>query len=388
MQIEASGSAQWRFSQSSTSELWKTPGLFEGYGTKTTSRLQSFGGAVFGQIDWAITNRLHLLPGIRYNYDKKDVDYKRETYGGLETTDPALIALKNAVYTNQAFHTNAEESNVSGQLTLSFKASKRVNAFATYSNSYKPVGVNLGGLPTASGEILIDLARVKPEYVTHAEVGVKTSPTSRSTVNVVFHHTEIKDFQTLVQTAEIGVNRGYLANAERVRVYGLELDANVRASRYLSFNGALAYTDGKYVSFKNAPVPLEETGAPSAFKDISGGKLPGISEWAGSLGGDLSRSGTFLDHEGNFFLALDAYYRSSFSSSASPSIYLNVDGYALLNARIGFRTPEGVSAFLWARNLLDQDYFEQLLPAAGNAGQYAGVLGDQRTYGITLRYSF
>ncbi len=388
VQIEESGSAQWRFVQSSTSELWKTPGLLDGFGTKTTSRLQSFSGAAFGQIDWAITNRLHLLPGIRYNYDKKDLNYKRETYGGLQTTDPALLALKNAVYTNQAFKTNADENNVSGQLTLSFKASKRINTFATYSNSYKPGGVNVGGLPTASGEILIDLAHIKPEYVTHFEVGVKTTPTSRSMVNLVFHHTEIKDFQTLVQTAEVGVNRGYLANAERVRVYGLELDANVRASRFLSFNGALTYTDGKYITFKNAPVPLEETGGPSAFKDISGSDLPGVSKWIGTLGGELSHLGNFLEHEGLFFLALDGYYRSSFSSSPSPSAYLNIDGYALLNGRIGFRTPEGISAFIWARNLLDQDYFEQLLVAAGNAGQYAGVLGDQRTYGITLRYAF
>jgi iron complex outermembrane receptor protein len=28
-----------------------------------------------------------------------------------------------------------------------------------------------------------------------------------------------------------------------------------------------------------------------------------------------------------------------------------------------------------------------LLPAGGNTGQYAAVLGDQITYGITLKYS-
>jgi iron complex outermembrane receptor protein len=384
---EESGAAQWRFSQSSTSDLWETPGLFDGFGIRTTSALNTFGGAVFGQLDWAITDRLHLLPGLRYNYDRKAVDFDRQTYGGLETTDPALLALKNAVYTDQAFTAEAEESNLSGQLTLAYRVSGRINTFATYSNSYKPVGVNLGGLPTANGEVLTDLARIKPEYVTHAEIGIKTSPTPRSTVNLVLHNTDIKDFQTQVQTAEVGVNRGYLANAERVRVQGVELDATVRLKRYLSFYGALAYTDGRYVSFKNAPVPLEETGGPSAFKDISGGALPGISKWAGSLGGELSRLGTFLSREGNYFLAFDTYYRSSFSSSPSPSLYLNIDGYALLNARIGFRTPEGVSAFLWARNLLDKDYFEQLLPAAGNAGHYAAVLGDQRTFGVTLRYS-
>lgn len=384
---EESGSAQWRFSQNSTSALWKTPGLFDGFGIQTTSRLKSFGGAVFGQIDWAITNRLHVLPGIRFNYDEKDVDYKRQTYGGLQTTDPALIALKNAVYTNQAFTANVEENNFSGQLTLAYKASSRINTFATYSNSYKPVGVNLGGLPTASGEVLIDLARIKPEYVSHVEVGVKTTPTRRSTLNLVFHNTDIKDFQTQVQTAEVGVNRGYLANAERVRVFGVELDGNV-SFKHFSVYGAVAYTDGKYTSFKNAPVPLEETGAPSAFKDISGGDLPGISKWAGSLGAELTTGGKLLQQKGKYFVAFDTYYRSDFSSSASPSKYLNIDGYALLNARVGFRASEGASLFVWARNLLDQDYFEQLLPAAGNAGHYAGVLGDPRTYGVTLRYSF
>ena len=385
---EESGSAQWRFSQNSTSNLWKTPGLFDGFGIKTTSRLKTFSGAVFGQLDWAITKRLHVLPGIRYNYDQKDVDYDRKTYGGLETTDPALLALKNAVYTNQAFKVNVDESNFSGQFTLAFKATRHINTFATYSSSFKPVGVNLGGLPTASGEILLDLARIKPENVTHIEVGVKTSPSANSTLNLVFHNTDIKDFQTQVQTAEVGVNRGYLANAEKVRVFGVELDGNVRFNKHLSLYGALAYTDGKYAKFTNAPVPLEETGAPSAFKDISGGKLPGISEWAGSLGGEANISGRLIGQDGQFFLAVDAYYRSDFSSSASPSAYLNIEGYALLNARLGFRATNGLSAFLWARNLLDKDYFEQLLPAAGNAGHYAGVLGDPRTYGITLRHTF
>lgn len=388
VQTEESGSAQWRFSQSSTSALWKTPGLFDGFGTRTISRLKTLGGAVFGQLDWAIGEKWHLLPGLRFNYDKKDVDYKRETYGGLQTTEPALLALKNGVYTNQAFAFGVEENNFSGQLTLAYRASKQFNAYATYANSYKPVGVNLGGLPTANGVVLIDLAKVKPEYVTHVEVGVKTRPTPGSTLNLTVYNTDIRDYQTQVQTAEVGVNRGYLANAEKVRVKGVELDGNVRVTSNFTVNGALAYTDGKYVSFKNAPVPLEETGGESAFKDISGGVLPGISKWAGSLGGEISGAGKLFSQSGRYFLALDTYYRSSFSSSASPSVYLNIDGYTLLNARIGFRASNGVSILLWSRNMTNKDYFEQLLPAAGNAGQYGAVLGDPRTYGTTLRYTF
>jgi len=384
---EESGGAQWRFSQSSTSPLWETPGLFDGYGIHTHSKMTSFSGAVFGQLDWSITEKWHLLPGLRFNYDEKKVDFNRQTYGGLDTDDPALLALKKEVYSDQAFNANTDNTNLSGQVTLAYKANEQLNAYATFSTNYKPVGLNLGGLPTSNGEPMLELAKVKPEYVQHYEVGLKTRPSVNSIVNIAFYNTNIKDFQTQVQTAEVGVNRGYLANADKVRVRGAELDGSIQLNTIFSLYGSLAYTDGKYVSFKNAPVPLEETGGASAFKDISGGELPGISKWAGSLGGEVDLPGTFIGLSGKYFLAVDSYARSSFSSSPSPSKYLNVDGYTLLNARLGFQTPKGISFFVWSRNLLDKDYFEQLLPAAGNAGHYAAVLGDPRTLGITLRYA-
>lgn len=385
---EESGAAQYRFAQNTTSELWATPGLLDGYGIRTTSLLESVGAAVFGQLDWAITEKLHFLPGIRFNYDKKDVDYDRVAYGGLETEDPALLAIKRSVYSSQSFEASVEDQNWSGQATLAYSFNDKINAFGTFSTSYKPVGINLGGLPSANGQPLLEFAEVKPEYVVHYELGIKTSPSKVSSLNLVVHNTNIENYQTLVQTAEVGVNRGYLANADEVRVLGIEIDGNVRVSPFFSFNGALAFTDAIYVSFPNAPVPLEETGGESAFKDISGGRLPGVSKWAGSFGGEFAKPAKFFKKSGSFFLATDLFFRSEFSSSPSPSQFLNIDGYALVNARTGYRVSEGFSAFIWARNLFNQNYYEQLLPAAGNAGHYAAVLGDPATYGVTLRYAF
>jgi len=63
----------------------------------------------------------------------------------------------------------------------------------------------------------------------------------------------------------------------------------------------------------------------------------------------------------------------------------------LLNLRVGFRSDNGGwSGYLWARNVLDEQYFEQLLaaPAGNGAGHYGAVLGDPRVYGATLRFSF
>jgi len=391
---EESGKDQWRFSQSTTSNLWKTQGLLDGYGIRTNGKIESFSAAAFGQLDWNIFKGLHLLPGLRYNFDEKIATYDRKTYGGLATNDPQLLNIKRTVFRDQYYHKGVGNTNLSGNLTLSYKFSNRLTLFATYSKGFKPIGVNVAGLPTLpNGDPDLDLAIIKPEEVSHYEFGIKSAPIRRSTLNLTIFNTEIANYQTNVQSPELGVNRGYLANAEKVRVRGIELEGGLAVKRYLSLFFSGSYTDGKYVKFQNAPLPLEETGKTVdnkqvAFKDVSGQKLPGISEWSGSFGGEISKEGKVLANEGRFYFSLETSYRSDFSSSPTPSQYLNIDAYYLLNARIGFRTTKGISFVIWGRNILNTNYYEQLLPAGGNAGHYGAVLGDQRTIGLTLKYSF
>lgn len=398
---EESGSAQWRFSQSSTSPLWQTPGLFEGFGIRTKASIKSKSAAVFANVDWEILDGLHFMPGVRFNYDEKDVSYDRTAYGGLDTATyngtktekTTLQGFKNGVYTSQYYVANADENNFTYNVTLAYKPTTRINAYVTYSTSYKPVGVNVAGLPTIDGKPATDLAVIKPEDVRHVEVGLKTTPLANATINLTFYNTGIKNYQTNVQSPELGVNRGYIANAQEVRVRGIELDGNILFNKFLKVYGAVSYTDGEYVAFTNAPLPLEETGTTVegvqvAFKDISGAQLPGISKWSGSLGSEFSTAVNFLRQAGRYFFTVEGFYRSDFSSSPSPSKYLNVDDYALVNVRTGFRASAGISVSVWSRNLFNKNYYEQLLPAGGNAGHYAGVLGDPATYGVTIHYSY
>ncbi|MFD2742899.1 MULTISPECIES: TonB-dependent receptor [Sphingobacterium] len=385
---EMAGVDQWRFAQNSESSLWQTPGLFEGLGIRSYPSMRSFSTALFTQFDWKILPDLRLLPGLRLNYDDKSVNFRREVFGGLQTEDPALIALQRGLYSDQAFEARVDDTNLSGQITLAYKANEKINTFATFSTGFKPVGLNLGGLPNQDGQPMLELAVIRPERVAHYELGIKTNPTTNMQLNLTVYNTDVRDYQTQVQAADLAVNRGYLANAEHVRVQGLEFDANARVSDWFSMYGSVAYTDGKYVSFTNAPPPLEGTGGPN-FVDVSGGRLPGISEWATSFGAEVkSKSARFLGQRGEYFFAADGFYRSTFSSNPTPSAYLVVPGYTLVNPRIGFRSQDGVSVTVWARNVFNTNYFEQLLPGAGNAGHYAAVLGDPRTYGITLRYAW
>ena len=84
---------------------------------------------------------------------------------------------------------------------------------------------------------------------------------------------------------------------------------------------------------------------------------------------------------GQIYFGYDGSYRSDFSSNPSPSIYTTVDGYALSNFRVGFRSDSGFNLFAWTRNALDQDYYEQLQVPSGNTGLIVGNPGDPRTGG-------
>jgi iron complex outermembrane receptor protein len=358
--------------------------LLAGYGRTSAVRSTTASAAVFGQLEWSITDRLRLLPGLRVNHDDKAVDFTSEVYGGLQTMDPEAVALQRSVLAPQAYRAGAADATVTGQLTAAYRVLPGVSGYASSATSYKPVGLNVSGVPTdALGRPALDLAAVRAEHARHYEAGIKTGPRPGVTANVTVYDTDVGDYQASVVNAEVGVLRGYLANAGRVRVRGVEFDGAARLRSQLSVYGSAAYSDGVYVSYRDAPPPLEETGG-AHVKDISGSRLPGISRWAVSAGGEYAQPAPFARSQ-ELFAGLDASYRSWFSSSATASRYLRVDGYALLNLRAGIRRADGWILFVWSRNLLDTDYFELLSAAPGGSGLYVGLPGDPRTVGITLR---
>ena len=382
------GAAAWRFLLNPNAAA-ATPGLLNGYGQKTDILSDHTSAALFGQIEWQVTDQLRIIPGLRFNWDEKEGHYIANVYGGLQTTDPALIALQRTVLSPQNYESSGSDDNVSGNLTVAYDFADNVHGYATYSTAFKTFGLNNNGVPLDSaGNVAVLLATVKPEDVKHIEIGLKTNPLPGVTANVTAFHTTIDDYQVNVVNGQVGVLRGYLANAEQVIVQGIEFDGSAQIGENFSLYGNIAWTDGKYEKFTGAPPALEDSGGAVQVVDASGTRLPGLSEWAASIGGEYTIPGAFSGHAGEYFFAADASYRSDFSSSPTESDYLNIDGYSLLNARVGFRGDNGWDVFAWGRNILDEEYFEMLNAGGSSSGYYAGLLGDPRTYGVTLRGSF
>ncbi|HOY78441.1 MAG TPA: TonB-dependent receptor [Hyphomonadaceae bacterium] len=389
---EEQGSAAWRWLTNPTpaNQALGLAGALTGYGQRVQIRSDHTSAAVFGQLEWAVTDKLRIIPGLRVNFDEKQGFYRSQTYGGTQyATGTAGRNLQLSILTPLAYESEGEDDNVSGQLTVAYEIADNYNAYATYSTAFKTFGLNNNGIPLdANNQPITSLASIKPEDTKHIEIGLKTEPLPGVVANITAYHTQVNDYQVSVASNQSGTLRGYLANAEEVLVQGVEFDGSWKVNDNFSLYGNLAYTDAKYERFTEAPPALEDSGGAIGTVDASGTRLPGVSLWAASLGGEYKLTGEFAKRQGEYFVGVDASYRSEFSSSPTESDYLNIDGYTLVNVRAGFRGDDGWDFYAWSRNALDEDYFEMLNAGGSSSGYYAGLLGDPRTYGVTLKGSF
>ncbi len=373
-----------------------------------------------------MTDKFRVEPGVRLNYDDKDGSYVSRVVNGageelpIARTDPfytgtgtspgARHVAQRDVLAPQAYRATFSDWNVSGDLKLSYELTPDVLLYTSYARSFKTGGITLNGVPTDAntGEPLLGTERVRPEKVSNYEVGIKTQFLQRrATLNLSAFRTDVKDFQATVNNGQVSVIRGYLANAEKVKIQGAEADFSYRPNQswYLYVNGA--YTDAIYDEFTGAPCPPELSGgtvvtgtqtpgAPStpgalspAFCNVSGQWLPGVSKLSGAWGVQYTHPGTFLGREGEAYVGYDGSARSRWSSNPSRSIYSDVGGYGLANFRLGFRSGETWDVYGWVRNALGKEYFQELNAATGgNTGLVVGIPGDPRTWGLTVRAKF
>lgn len=425
--IQVQGPAASRWLINPTSALATDPSVLNGLTANNNIDFRNTSSALFGQLSWRVTDQFHVEPGVRLNYDDKDGSYISTVtngagellptsptdpfYTGTGTSPGARHRAQRDVLAPQAYEAKFSDWNVSGDLKLSYSLTPDVLGYATYARSFKTGGITLNGVPTdtTTGLPLLGTERVKPEKVNNYELGVKTQFLQRrATLNLAAYRTDVKDFQATVNNGQVSVIRGYLANAEKVRVQGAETDFSFRATPDLNFYVNGAYSDAKYQKFTGAPCPPElaggtttttdpsQAGAPGvpgsvspAYCNISGQALPGVSKWSGAWGFQYQHAANFLGRSGHAYFGYDGNARSHWSSNPSRSIYSDVEGYGVNNFRIGFRSGSNWDLYGWVKNAFDKDYFQELNAATGgNTGLVVGIPADPRTFGVTFRAEF
>jgi iron complex outermembrane receptor protein len=337
--------------------------------------------AVFAEGVWHANDRLDVTLGLRYTWERMTGYFRQTASGqslaGLAADQQALArSLRARFGVANSFEAEAEDGSVTGRLSLAYKVSDDILAYATYARGYKAGGLNLSNINTI-GFTAVDPV-IDPETIDALEAGLKTSWLDKKlTANLAVFWTEDRNYQTTQVNLINSVSS--LTNAGEVRSAGVEADIQARPTEDLSLYASAAYTDAKYTSYKAAPCAIEIRTTSTC--DLSGQRLPGPPRWSASAGGEYSRP---VSDALRAYVGADYSYRSDVFTTAANSIYSRIPAYGVLNLRAGVRADDGRwEVQVWGRNVTDEVYWLSL--SAANTGAISGTLGDPSTWGVTLK---
>ncbi|MEL7386661.1 MAG: TonB-dependent receptor [Pseudomonadota bacterium] len=341
-----------------------TPGELNGY---VIQQQDTKAWAVFGSLDYTITDDLKITAGLRYSDDEKEFSADRtlSPIGG------------SALYLTE----NPSDDHVSWDLSANYKINDDVNWYARVANSFRA--------PSIQGRILFgdEVTVAESETVTSFETGIKSDVLDgQGRVNAtVFYYT--MDDQQLTAVGG-GANFNRLVNADKTTGYGFELDTewvltdNLNATFNLSYNNTeLKDKDLAVDVCAQCTVTNSLNSAGQAVLD--GNSLPHAPEWISNLTLRYSREVA----DGEFFTYADVSYRSEINYFLYESVEFEGKPLTEVGLRAGYAWAEGdyeyeVSAFV--RNMFD----EQQSIGAIDFNNNTAMVNEERYIGAEFKVSF
>jgi len=327
--------------------------------------------AVFGQVDWRISDLIGVTVGARYTKEKKDfeggqqdlngLNYKlfgcSDANGNITPSGPfplAPVPCQPALgYPNPANPVQVyvpgvnrkEFSNFSPKVGVQLHPGDDVMVFASWSKGYKT-----GGWTTR----LTNPQPIAPDFdeekATTLEAGFKTRLFDRRLqLNGAVFTTEYNGIQLNFQQGTSPTIR----NAGNARIDGAELEAVATPLEGLTLNASVGWLDARYTSV--VPGVLAVSG-PNPFQagTFKGAPLPKTPDWKINFS---PRYAFTVAGGGQVTLLGDWTYVSSIWNDSQRSYVLKRPGVHLLNASATYEEPGGAwSVAVGGTNLGDERY--------------------------------
>jgi iron complex outermembrane receptor protein len=316
----------------------------------------------FGQVEYAVTEQLNLIAGLRYEYEKRELQGFGSAYGGATALPPTTEDISMTPLT--------------GKIGFEYDLSDRAMLYASFSK-----GVKSGGFTTYNTGDSSAIQPFKEETLWAYEVGIKSEPTSTLTVNASAFFYDYRDQQVLDTVYNITNNSlvGRFANAPKAEIYGAELDMVWAPITALTITQNLGWKSGEYKEYESMDVAATRAAGEAVYVDRAGQKIafPKLS-YGGSLSYGWTVGGFRVSAETNYS------YRDEYPSWLGHTY--DVDDYWLVNASIGFAPIDGHwSLTFWGRNILDEEYdLTRNFFVNANVAQS----GAPATYGIRFKYDY
>ena len=317
--------------------------------------------SVFAWGEYALSEKLFASAEVRYTDEEIEhiLDFEppfgfffgvRSTGG---TTPPVLIPFGAVT----GYHSETiEEKYAIPRVALSYRPDDNLNLYAAIGKGIKPSGFQDGAVFSLDRPF-------DRESLWSYELGAKALLMGGALAfNGAFFYQDYTDQQVSSQifNEEAQQLQPVIENAGKSTIWGVELEANWRASEALTLSGAYTYINGEFNNFRVVSTSASRIGEsgcgefldfarPACLLIKDGNRPADLPEHQFNLNGNYTAS---LTGNWDWFVDLSARYTSErFVSSANVATQ---DAYWRVDGQIGARS-ERLRAALYVDNLLDDD---------------------------------
>jgi len=342
--------------------------------------------ALYGQLDYNLTENLQLEAGLRYTRDGKSYFSGADTVlsdgstrsvptgGGRFTTFPLL---------NQVFFDNTAGthwSKATWKLGLNYRLNQDALLYASYSRGYKA-----GGYAAKQGDYY------NPEVVDAFELGLKGQwADNRVQTNLALFYYDYKNKQELQffgPSAQFPNGGLQLINATSAKSYGAELEIRANVTNSFHLDASMSYLHARYGKFIAKDAQLG-----TAFQDLAGNKLPLSPEMKFNAGAQYDWS--FGKNLGEFTLRGDySWTGEQFGNALNriggvlPATGDQIPEYGVINASLQWKSNDkSMQISLFARNLANKFAISNSFVNGLNEVVQSNL--KPRTYGLKIGYNF
>lgn len=346
--------------------------------------------AVFGAATWQATEALELRAGMRYTWDKKDLEVEEYFNTGFAPCiGPSIGLLPPPVRCTLTDLANAEpdgdlsastdDQKFSWDLSATYEINDDVNVYGRVATGYRGSSIQ-----AASAFNFKSVA--EPETSTSFEMGVKADLwDNRARINAGVFYYEVEDQQLTAVGGSSNAN--ILVNAEESVGKGFELDFQAYLTDTVlltlgsSYNNTEIKDDDLSVSVCAACTvtdPIDANGKAL----IDGNSLPQAPEWSHNL---TLRWGIPMDNGGEFYAYTDWVYRDEVNFFLYDSIEFTGKSLTEGGLRLGYTWGYGkYDVAVYGRNITD----EVQVVGGIDFNNLTGFINEPRLFGAEFKASF
>lgn len=360
--------------------------------------------AIFGQLNYQITDRLTFTGGLRYTTEDKRLVSRNHTGGVpqmgiiLPVIGPPLPGQSAGVtaagttcavpYVDQDSPTqcqatyDASFSDVSWLFSLDYQLNEDTLLYGKVSKGFRGGGQNLRGTANQG-----TFEAFEPETAIQYETGLKTTfLDQRARLNLSLWYTDYSDIQRSRIFSSPSGTGTQVSNAASAQLWGGELEGVLVPVDNLTLTTAVAYFKGEYEEWEDGDLDR----SPTPF---------GFPEWTFYLGANYKvplESGQLafqVDYRWQDESVLFTENRTPgvgacCTQTINPANTLYQDAYSIWNARISLRLDRfDTELALFGRNLSDELYYNSGVDLAA-LGHRVVTYAEPRVIGFEVKKRF